>query len=244
MVTDTDYTSYFRQLNSILGHEYNNYFSKELPWCKNSLISDVSLISPFSNLELMTYRKKQFIIEPIIKTILDDSHCKNWGIIRTEYKQRDGSLYDSIDANRSMVLVAFDIEGFNMPFRFHVSKDSLTDIVCLSTNDYLVPEYQGADDFTIGNDVIPSNIIMPIPKRNKSIIMENAKKEDGNNKNFWEHLYFLTNGTFPKHLTQPITAKNQVRYTRLPITYTNLNTGKRYVKNNNQFIEVDDSYAR
>ena len=229
-------------MNSVIGPEYTNFFAKSLAWCKNDLMSDVSLVSPFANLELMTYRKKQFIIQPLIKIILDDSHCKNWGIIRNEYKNNNGYFYDSINANRSMVLVAFDIEGFNMPFRFHVPKDALTDIVCLSTGDYLLPEYQGADDFIINNEVIPTNIIMPIPKRNKNIIMENAKKDD--NKNFWEHLYFLANGTFPKHLTQPVKSKNKVNNMRLPITYTNLITGKRYIKNNNKFIEVDDSYAR
>ena len=192
----------------------------------------------------MTYRKKQFIIEPLIKTILDDSHCKNWGIIRNEYKTNDGSYYDSIDANRSMVLLAFDIEGFNMPFRFHVPKDALTDIVYLSTHSYLVPEYQGAEDFIIGNDFIPSNFIMPISKLNKNIILENAKNENINYKNFWEHLQFLANGTFPKHLTQPVKSKNQIKNMRLPIIYTDLKTGKQYMKKNNQFIEVDDSYAR
>lgn len=192
---------------------------------------------------MITYRKKQFTIEPLIKTILDDSHCKNWGIIRNEYSNNNGTQSDTISANRSMVLVAFDIEGFNMPFRFHIPKDALTDIVFSSTNDYLVPEYQGDEDFTVGNEVIPSNIIMPISKRNKSIIMEHAKIED-NRQNFWEHLYFLANGTFPKHLTHKMKVKNQIKDVRLPIVYTNLKDGKRYSKNNNQFIEVDEDYVR
>lgn len=160
----------------------------------------------------------------------------------------DGNYLDSIAEDKKMVLVSFDAQGFNMPFRFHLLRDSLTDIIKLHNPNCLIPEYQGAEDFVVNinnkNELIPCNIIMPIQKSHKKVIMDNINNGTSN-PNLWEHLHFLVNGKFPKHLTETIKkTKKQTFTSRLPIYYTNLQTGKRYVKNNNQFIEVDDDYVR
>lgn len=173
---------------------------------------------------------------------MDRPYVKNWGIIRNELE--DGYKYDSINAGRSMVLVAFDVQGFNMPFRFHIGKDLLQDLAQSNNPNCLVPEYQGADDFIVNSEIIPSNIIMPIPKRHKKIIMENATS-DCPNKNLWEHFYFLMNGKFPSHLMETVQkGKNKSISSRLPIHYTNLKTGEQYLHKNNKFIELEDSYDR
>lgn len=236
-----DFSEYYSQLCSYLGKDYQNYFSTYLHG-ENDFAQDVNYSGPFINLETLTYRKKQSTLEPLIKIMLDNPSCRNWGIIRNDFV--DGKLIDSINTNRNMILLAFDIEGFNMPFRFHLPKDSLIDLVKLNNPLCLIPEYQGHADFLINNEIVPSNIIMPIPKRHRSIIKANAL-EASENQDYWQHLNFLVNGKFPKHLQETAQkSKKQAASSRLPITYTSLINGKRYVKTNkDQYIEVD-SYAR
>lgn len=242
-----DYSSYYMQLHNYIGEDYKKYFSA-FSLTNNEFIENLSFSSIFVNLRECAYRKKTAILEPLIKSRLDDNYCKNWGLVRDEIVS--GKLVDSIDTSRPRILVAFDIEGFDMPFCYHEKKESVTDLAKLSPSTYMIPEYQGNDDFIRydeENDTyenITSNIIMPIPKSHKKIIMDNANSE-GPAKNFWEHKYFLMNGKFPKHLTQTVQkSKKQTVTTRLPIIYTNLKTGKRYIKEKNQFIEVDDSNVR
>lgn len=247
MPLDKDYTVYYKQLHNYINKDYTNYFaSLYLP--KNDFFDDFSFIAPIVFLKEQAYCKKENIIEPMVKSRLDNNQCKNWGLVRNEVI--DGNYIDSLKSNNTKLLVAFDIEGFNMPFRFHMLRDDLLDLVKLNNSNYLIPEYQGNDDFVAYNNVenkfqaIPSNIIMPIPKRHKDIIKSHMNCEDPN-KNLWEHLYFLADGTFPKHLTQTVQKnKKQTFTTRLPIIYSNLKTGQRYVKNKNKFIEVDDSNER
>ena len=234
------YTDYYTKIHNTIQKDYKDFYSDTL--VSNDFIDDVAFASSFVNLEMYAYQKKNTTLEPLIKNMLDHNHCKNWGIIRNEFI--NGGYVDSIKTEKPMILLSFDIEGFNMPFRFHVPKDTVMDLAKLSNGNLLIPEYQGYQDFIINNDVVPSNIVMPIQKHHKKIIMDNANS-DGPNKNFWEHIYFLMNGKFPKHLTETVQkSKKQVITTRLPIHYTDLKTGKRYIKNKNQYIEVDNSNVR
>ena len=232
-----DLSPYYNQLYTYIGDDYSDYFSQYL-YGENDFADDVNFLVPIFSLESLTYRKKQTLLEPLIKTMLDNPDCKNWGIVRNEISA--GKIVDPFDTDRDKVLIEFDIEGFNMPCRFHVSKDSLIDIVKLNNPNCVIPEYQGHDDFIVNNEFVPTNIFMPFQKRHKSVLREHALN-DTQNKNFWEHLYFLANNDkFPAHL-QEVThkSKNQTVSTRQPITYTSLTTGKRYTIFKNQYIEVE-----
>lgn len=230
-----DYSEYFAQQSRYISKDYQDFFSEHLH-CKQDFYYDSCFSASLINLESQIYRRKQTTIEPIIKSMLDNTHCRNWGIIRDEWK--DNCFVDSFKAKSNMCLVAFDIEGFNMPFRFHINKDSLINIVKANNLTALIPEYQGGEDFVINNEVVPTNILMPIQKRHKNAIIQNATN-DAENKNFWEHIYFLMNGKFPKHLSDATkVGKNQIKYARKPIHYTSLNTGKQYIKNGNTFSEL------
>ena len=235
-----DYSDYYNQVYSYIEDDYAKYFAQYL-YGNNDFADDINFINPIFNLETLTYRKKQTLLEPLIKITLDNPDCKNWGIVRNEISS--GKKVDSIDSNKYMVLIAFDIEGFNMPLRFHISRDSLIEILKLNNPSCIIPEYQGHEDFIMNKDIIPSNIIMPLQKRHNSVI-KNHVLNDTENKNFWEHLYFLfNNDKFPSHLQQVTQkSKKQTVSTRMPITYTSLTTGKRYHKDSkNQYIEVDDN---
>ena len=236
-----DYSNYFCQLDNYIGKDYKAFFSNYLQG-RNNLLADISFANYFSNLKMFAYQKKKTTIFPMIKSLLIKPSLKNWGLIRNE--MIDGKSFDSLALNKNNVLVAFDVPGFNMPFRFHVNKDNLKDLAIQSTSNGLLPEYQGADDFIVNNEIVPTNIIMPIPKRHKKIITE-AISSDNSNPHLWAHFRSLINGKLPEHFIK-ITKnnKNQVLSSRLPICYTNIQTGKRYQKIDNKFTELEDGNVR
>lgn len=236
-----DYTSFYRQVNKQIGEAYASYFSKELHSDNNFLMDSISS-APFTNLRTFAYYKKDTTLVPIVKGLLANPHLKNWGIIRNEFLD-NGVFVDSV-AQGPKVLLGFDVEGFNRPFRFHMKKDDLMDILKCQGNGYTFPEYQGSQDFIVNNRLLKSSIIMPIPKRHRPIIREGTK--NGPNKDLWEHLYFLTNGKFPPHLMQetPSTSNGKPILSRQPVIYTDLRTGKRYTKKQNNYVEVGEDNVR
>lgn len=236
-----DYTSFYRQVNKQIGEAYASYFSKELH-SDNNFLMDSIFSAPFTNLRTFAYYKKDTTLVPIVKGLLANPHLKNWGIIRNEFLD-NGVFVDSV-AQGPKVLLGFDVEGFNRPFRFHMKKDDLMDILKCQGNGYTFPEYQGSQDFIVNNRLLKSSIIMPIPKRHRPIIREGTK--NGPNKDLWEHLYFLTNGKFPPHLMQetPSTSNGKPILSRQPIIYTDLRTGKRYTKKQNKYVEVGEDNVR
>lgn len=236
-----DYTSFYRQVNKQIGEAYASYFSKELH-SDNNFLMDSIFSAPFTNLRTFAYYKKDTTLVPIVKWLLANPHLKNWGIIRNEFLD-NGVFVDSV-AQGPKVLLGFDVEGFNRPFRFHMKKDDLMDILKCQGNGYTFPEYQGSQDFIVNNRLLKSSIIMPIPKRHRPIIREGTK--NGPNKDLWEHLYFLTNGKFPPHLMQetPSTSNGKPILSRQPVIYTDLRTGKRYTKKQNNYVEVGEDNVR
>lgn len=239
-----DYTNYYQELGNAINEEYQDHFSQYLDG-ENDFLKDIAFAAPFVNLQSFIYQKKSNLVEPLIREMLETGNLKNWGIIRNEYSKDKGKeSVDVFETNRPFVLVAFDIEGFNMPFRLHLSRSTLIDLARTSTNGSLIPEYQGFDDFIINGQLIPSNIMMPIQKKHRDLIISNSQI-DGNTKNLWEHFYFLMNGKFPPHLTQPISkSKKNVVAARLPIVYTDLRTGRRYMKSKDKFVEVNSNDGR
>ena len=236
-----DYTSFYRQVNKQIGEAYASHFSKELH-SDNNFLMDSIFSAPFTNLRTFAYYKKDTTLVPIVKGLLANPHLKNWGIIRNEFLD-NGVFVDSV-AHGPKVLLGFDVEGFNRPFRFHMKKDDLMDILKCQGNGYTFPEYQGSQDFIVNNRLLKSSIIMPIPKRHRPIIREGTK--NGPNKDLWEHLYFLTNGKFPPHLMQetPSTSNGKPILSRQPVIYTDLRTGKRYTKKQNNYVEVGEDNVR
>lgn len=236
-----DYTSFYKQVNKQIGEAYASHFSKELH-SDNNFLMDSIFSAPFTNLRTFAYYKKDTTLVPIVKGLLANPHLKNWGIIRNEFLD-NGVFVDSV-AQGSKVLLGFDVEGFNRPFRFHMKKDDLMDILKCQGNGYTFPEYQGSQDFIVNNRLLKSSIIMPIPKRHRPIIREGTK--NGPNKDLWEHLYFLTNGKFPPHLMQetPSASNGKPILSRQPIIYTDLRTGKRYTKKQNNYVEVGEDNVR
>lgn len=236
-----DYTQYYQKISNIIQSKYENYFN-QYNLINNNFYENAVFSLPLVNLQMVAYRKKDTTLIPLINYLFDSNYSTNWGIIRNE--MRNDRTVDMLLSNKKMLLIAADIEGFDMPFRFHIEKDSLKDIAKLKNPSCLIPEYQGFEDFIIDGKVIPANFVMPILRSHRQSIIENEKNA-GPMQNFWEHKRFLMNGKFPKHLTYPVKiSKTKTIPARLPIHYSSLITGKRFIKNKNTFEEVGDTDGR
>lgn len=224
---EKSFNTFYQKIRNSVNKGYCDFFeSKGLQ--ENNFEKDISFTFSIINAEMIGYKRKDSTLIPLVQSLLKDPHFKNWGIIRNELV--DENFVDSVTTNKNKVLLAFDIKGFNMPFRFHIEKDTLMDILKSTNQNYLIPEYQGADDFYINNEVVPSNIIMPIAKEHKKTIMENAKKE-GPLKNFWGHKYFLMNEKLPSHFVETKQlSKSKSETVRKPIIFTDLKTGERFIE--------------
>ncbi len=236
---DKDYTNYYTKLYHFIDKDYRSFFFDSL--VNNDFYKDVCFSKFFTNLEMLAYSRKFSTLEPLIKSFLDNpSICKNWGLVR--YNYIDKKYVDSLASTNPMLLLSFDIEGFNMPLRFHISKDSLIDLCKQYNSNCIIPEYQGSEDFFVDGDYIPTQILMPILKNHRPIIRDHISS--GENTNFWEHLQFLMNGKFPPHLTKKVNTKNKVVQERNPRTYVSLITGEEFVEDKNGFRRIDDNGSR
>lgn len=232
-----NYTDFYKKIQNLIQEHYDIYF-RNYGLVNNDFLDDAALVAPSINLEMFLYRKKDTTLEPNIMNMLNNNYCKNWGISRYEYRKNE--LIDTIAANKKKVLLAFDIEGFNMPLLYHIDLEKLIDIVKTNNCECIIPEYEGHDDFIINDSIIPSNIVMPIPKSHRKTIMDNSKIE-GPTQKLWQHLYFLMNGKLPEHFTETIKLNSKKTATvRKPIYYSSLTSGKRFLKEKNNFIEVDN----
>ena len=130
-----DYTNFYKQVQQQIGEAYTSYFSKQLQG-DNHFLTDSVFSAPFTNLKMFAYYKKDTTLTPIVKGLLDNPHLKNWGVIRNELLD-NGVFFDSVTQG-SKVLLGFDVEGFNRPFRFHMKKDDLMDILKGQGYNYII----------------------------------------------------------------------------------------------------------
>lgn len=239
--SDEDYISYnftnfYENLQAIIQEDYETYFQQN-GLKNNDFLDDASLASSLNNLEMILYRKKDTTLDPIILNMLTSNHCKNWGISRYELKNNE--LVDTLSTHSKSVLLTFDIKGLNAPLSYHISTYRLSDLAKQISPDAIIQEYQGHEDFILNGSVVPSNIVMPVPKHHKKTIMDNSKIENSTQR-FWQHLYFLMNGKLPDHFMETVNLSGKkTALTRKPIHYSSLITGKRYIKEKNNFVEVD-----
>ncbi len=233
-----DYSDYYNELYNFIGKDYNNFFSDSLE--NNDFYEDFCFAKYLINLEMLAYSKKNTVLQPLIKKLLDNPVCKNWGLVRHNYI--NGEYVDSLASSSSMALLAFDIEGFNMPLRFHVSKDDLINLIRQNNRECIIPEYQGNEDFILNGEFIPTPILMPILKGQRDIIRNNIAL--GNNANLWEHFQFLMNGKFPPHLTNKVETKNKVVQSRITRKSVSLTTGDEFVEDKNGFRRINGDNIR
>lgn len=205
------------------GKNYSDVFKQINPNAKNSLKNDLCEYKTFFNQVENAYRVKDSILGFKIRELFDSKKTKNWGII-----EENGN-------NGDKVLIGIDYEGINMPLRLHIDKKLLATLIRLKNNNAKIPLYEGHEDFTKEDEVVLTNVLMPITKEHKTNIRNRLRELSGQQNdetNFLEHLLFLTDqDKYPNHLR-----KNGKRPSK---RYIDLDSGDTFTKEGTQFIKVE-----
>lgn len=224
------------------GREYEEYFNKLLGEGRdsygkssNSLERDLALSFVSENAVRNSYTLKNFYIQSLLFSLLSNKSklVENYGYIQ-ETPGED-------IRNKKMILIGVDLKGFNMPFRLHVDKDMLLDVLRETQEGCTkFPIYEGAYDFyTPDLRNISAQILVPLSseeeKRVNDLYESFISKYDYDANNPMKsgnvylplvmHLNFLTSsGKVPEHLIQDsASAKNK----------------KKKAKFKQRFIELD-----
>ena len=104
-----------------------------------------------------------------------------------------------------MVLLGFDINGFNMPIRLHTLLSKLQKLVEEYTRSDMIPVYNGEKDWFVESEFddtldMSTQIFRPTNKYEKKILKEKTikMKEDEPGFDYVSHLNWIANGIVPK----------------------------------------------
>ena len=189
------------EIKAMIGDRYNSYFSEIKPNSKHDVFEDIcSYLSCVNNAKNI-YLSKDSILRYFIRKEENKKGMENWGIIPSKNNHENRSR------KSKNILIGIDIQGLNMPLRFHINDTEVIEALTSAGKEPIIPKYQGSREFEqINGEVIPTNILMPLQKEQVKNIRETLKKiqinQNYNNFNipFLEHMLFLNNHKkMPKH---------------------------------------------
>lgn len=222
------------------GKNYKERFEQITKTSDNNLAEDIESYKTLYNFMENTYKARNSMFMTQIGILLSNKYSKNWGIVRNEYLGY--GEYRNTD-NDDYALIYVDCESFNMPLRLHVKKEKLIDVLKISNNEPIIPEYIGNKDFIVRGTLIKNNIFMPMLKKHKKFISKeyNGQSDTGKDR-LLGHLRYLKdkgNGRFPKHLMEAIQTKDGMKYQMPKTKYFNLETGEEYYLENREYVPID-----
>lgn len=219
------------EIDKIVSQESKNYrqiFNGILFTSSNDLYDDIMGYKPILNHVENIYQIRNSMLGCKIRLLLNSKKCKNWGVIQEEKNDND-----------PYILIGIDYEGFNMPIRLHIKKEFLIEILRDYNKETKVPIYEGDRDFIINSELIPTNILMPLQKRQKNAVKEEFSniQEESDRTKFIKHLRFLANhDKYPEHLKVETHTSKGIKKVRLPRRYIDLVTGEIFEKENGEYV--------
>lgn len=196
--TDMDVSDKIKEAGYRYGNEYKEYLGAKLPNCDNDLVSDMEEGLLFQNIAYNIYKFKTFDMQALLAILLNNESktVTNFGYID------DGKNYRF---DKKFILIGADIPGMNMPFKLHMSKNSLLEVVqSVQKGNTKLQEYVGDSDFKFAKGaVITCKMLVPLSEEKKEKLKINAKSVTPKDKygKTVEHLnYIAGNGKTPKRL--------------------------------------------
>lgn len=176
----------------------------------------------------------------LVKMLCNEkSKIPNWGIV----PENSDEIY---------TLISIDLPGYNMPISLHIPKDILiTSLYSLNTDKsvlnktFIIPVYEGHQDFEINHKYIPTNILMPLNKEQKKELFKNANSIECTDKtyNLMQHLYANSKGEVASHLKQT-EIKNGITYLKRKRKYYDLIEEKFYeTDTKGNYVEFDGGHT-
>lgn len=172
------------------------------------------------------YILKGNIANTEIVRLLNSKTIKNWGVMEDAGKDNE------------KLLIGIDLKGFNMPIRVHLEKDNLQSTLYSAGHNTILPEYKGNDDFSKGNWIMKSHLIVPINKKYKEALKKatnNIELEEYSNT--VEHLMYLANGKAPKHFFEKVPRTNSTAQVKHLV---DINSGEKFVQKKGKIITMQE----
>jgi len=120
----------------------------------------------------MNYSQKDFALETILLLALENFQTINWGYIPETDKYRKSS----ISLNKKQILLAFDMEGFNMPIRLHMPLEKVRAVFKSLGQGSKIPNYIGEEDMEVWGNNIGASILVPLSPHNRKHLISEVKK--------------------------------------------------------------------
>lgn len=224
--------------------EYNQYFGEHLPASPNNPAEDIEYHSKLFNPSIIAYMQKSSYLSALIAN-LDNKNIKNAGVI-PEKVSRDGT-----HLNLSRFIGLGMDANLTFPVRAHLRVDFLRDFLKSYTGSTIVPVYEGIEDFCFPgtNQLASAQLVLPFSLKQQELLKrkikssKEANKVPQRNKNFVEHLYYLSNPslTLPDHLLSTTTNSKGKPKKEFVRRYVDLVDGQLYIKINGELHKITPS---
>lgn len=179
------------------GKKYKKFFDELFPDSKNSLEEDLDFGLLYENTIYNSYRIKDASMRVILTSLLNNAKkIENYGIIKEDETQ---------NPDKKRILLGVDMKGLNMPFRLHMNKQDVLEIIKGAQNgNTLFPVYNSAEDFNRSEKKpFSTHILVPVPKEKElklKQICSKLTKQERYGKAI-KHLYYLASDTeMPEHM--------------------------------------------
>ena len=162
-------TPLFERAQADFGEEYLKYFNNlKNPLPKTDLKKDIDLFWKLYNPVINGYKTKDSnILASFMLPQITKNFSHNWGIVL------EGNPKETIVNPEAPINFWMDIEGLNLPVRFHFKKSTLTQALEDSNHDKYIPLYKNPEAF----DGISTNVLLPFTKR-MTTFLKNYKKQN------------------------------------------------------------------
>lgn len=186
--------------------EYKKEFDLLLPNSENDIFNDRTNFNLYDETMENLYKKKDFAIDSLILSFIDNGKQYNWG-----YIPENNGYTNSIQRGDRMIGLGFDFTGYNMPIKLHKSVKDLKKLLEQYNGKTTFPVYQGNEDWTITDNLgyrtnMTVGVFRPTTKFERKTIREKLKtlsKEDYTY-NFCAHLNWLSNGVTPEKYSKKL----------------------------------------
>ena len=228
IIKRVDPTYVLKSMDFTMGADYREYFEKLLPEGSHKFLEEFDNYRVIENAIHNSYRFKDFNMLAILSNLYQNNSSKNWGVILESGKDIE---------KQDMILLAIDVEGFNMPIRLHIEKEMVLDFLRANQETTKLPIYEGDRDFYSRalSKMISTPVLMPLCKKQRDGIdkLMERTNSSSSSREFVEHIAFLADPTkYPDHLKEEYTnrkkGKAKVQKRRPNRRYVDLVDGKKY----------------
>lgn len=228
IIKRVDPTYVLKSMDFTMGADYREYFEKLLPEGSHNFLEEFDNYRVIENAIHNSYRFKDFNMLAILSNLYQNNSSKNWGVILESGKDIE---------KQDMILLAIDVEGFNMPIRLHIEKEMVLDFLRANQETTKLPIYEGDRDFYSRalSKMISTPVLMPLCKKQRDGIdkLMERTNSSSSSREFVEHIAFLADPTkYPDHLKEEYTnrkkGKAKVQKRRPNRRYVDLVDGKKY----------------